>query len=60
MLGGQFKNEWVYREMQRRREQLFMSSMDGGHQHTISSQGGGEPYPVMPPYYALAFIMKVQ
>jgi len=29
------------------------------HTHTISSQGGGQSFSILPPYYALAFIMKL-
>ena len=30
------------------------------HQHPISSSGGGQAHENRPPYYALAFIMRVQ
>jgi len=32
---------------------------DGAHTHTVSSQGGGAAHENRPPYYALAYIMKL-
>lgn len=33
---------------------------NGNHRHTISAQGGGQAHENRPPYYALAFIMRVK
>ena len=30
------------------------------HQHAIASSGGGQPFSLMPPYYVLAFIMRIE
>jgi microcystin-dependent protein len=35
------------------------TSSVGDHQHSISSQGGGQAHENRPPYYALAFIMRL-
>ncbi len=35
------------------------SNSAGDHSHTISSQGGDQPHENRPPYFALAFIMKL-
>jgi hypothetical protein len=37
---------------------LGWNSSDEGHNHSISSQGGGEAHENRPPYFVLAFIMK--
>src|SRR5262249_16429112 len=66
VLGAQVKDPGVLGDLRKKYTQgnpnpfLFMSSQVGDHSHTISAQGGGQPYQVMPPYYALAFIMRVQ
>lgn len=36
------------------------TNTDGAHSHQIKDQGGGKPYPVMPPYFVLAFIIRVE
>jgi len=38
---------------------LSNTSQDGNHNHTITSQGGGTAHENRPPYYALAYIMKL-
>lgn len=35
------------------------TSSNGAHTHTISNQGGNEAHENRPPYYALAYIMKL-
>jgi len=35
------------------------TGIEGDHKHGIPKEGGGQPYSVLPPFYALAFIMKV-
>jgi len=34
-------------------------SSDGGHTHSVDNTGGGESHENLPPYYALAYIMKL-
>jgi hypothetical protein len=34
--------------------------VDGDHEHGIPKEGGGQPCSVLPPLYALAFIMKLE
>jgi microcystin-dependent protein len=36
-----------------------VTSTEGAHTHTINSQGGGGAHENRPPYYALAYIMKL-
>ena len=62
VLGGEFRDEDFLWDMGKRSTSVlaFRSAEDPGHQHAITKQGGGQDYQVMPPYYALAFIMKVQ
>jgi microcystin-dependent protein len=38
---------------------LTTTTGDGAHTHTISAQGGGAAHENRPPYYALAYIMKL-
>jgi microcystin-dependent protein len=59
---GEGGYQQVAGEFQFKAEEWMITANDDtpAHQHTIHIEGGSQPFSLMPPYYALAFIMKVE